>query len=116
MPEATPADHLEFLVQGSAPEPYRTIIERRGNNLTATCTCPAGQNGIYCKHRIRILQGITENVVSNNLEEVAVVASWLPGTDVQKAIVEVSEAQQVLTMAEKNLAAAKKRFAQSLRD
>jgi len=53
-------DSVSFSVQGSAPEPYHVLFRRNGANLSAYCTCPAGENGMYCKHRIRILQGLAE--------------------------------------------------------
>lgn len=46
MPEGY--DTRRFLVQGSAPEPYVVEFFRRGSNLTAECTCPAGLLGQHC--------------------------------------------------------------------
>jgi hypothetical protein len=44
-------EEARFLVQGSAPSPCKVVFVKEDKNLTATCTCPAGQNGQYCKHR-----------------------------------------------------------------
>jgi uncharacterized Zn finger protein len=55
-----------FIVQGSADEPYKVTFRRKGNNLSAYCTCPAGENGQYCKHRFRILAGCDDGIVSEN--------------------------------------------------
>jgi len=94
---------LEFLVQGSETEPYKVRFSRDGNNLTARCTCRAGQVGTYCKHRLGMLEGKTDNIVSGNESEVAVVQSWLPGTDVEAALNELREAKQRVEAAQKEL-------------
>jgi hypothetical protein len=46
-----------FLIQGSAQEPYHSLIERNGENLRTVRTCLAGENGQDCKHRLRFLSG-----------------------------------------------------------
>lgn len=43
-----------FLVQGSAEEPYKVTFKKNGSNLSAYCTCPAGENCQFCKHRFRM--------------------------------------------------------------
>lgn len=49
-------NQIKFLVIGSSENPYEVNFIRRGNNLSAHCTCPAGENGQYCKHRFRNLR------------------------------------------------------------
>lgn len=87
-------EEIRFIVQGSAEEPYRVTFRKKGNNLSAYCTCPAGVNGQYCKHRINILCGITQGIVSGNKANVQVVTSWLPGTDVEAALFAVIDAEK----------------------
>lgn len=106
---------LVFLVQGSAPEPYTVTIEQSGGRLRALCTCPAGQAGQYCKHRIRILAGKNEGVVSKNGSDVTVAASWLPGTAVERAIEAVEEAEEALELAKDEVSQRKKDLARTLR-
>jgi uncharacterized Zn finger protein len=105
---------LEFLVQGSAAEPYRISFHRDGTNLSAYCTCPAGENGMYCKHRIRILHGLIEAVVSDNAADVNTVASWLAGTDVETALHAVTLLEKEAERIKSELSAAKKALARCL--
>jgi hypothetical protein len=105
-----------FLVQGSAAEPYRVTFRKNGNNLSAYCTCPAGENGQYCKHRVNILRGITSGIVSGNEAKVQVVALWLPGTDVEVALNAVIDGEKKYERAKLELSAAKKRLARAFRD
>lgn len=106
---------VEFLVLGSAAEPYRVTFMLDGNNLSAFCTCPAGENGQYCKHRFGILRGEEKGIVSNNVAKVKEVAAWLPGSDVEAAMMEVAEAEHEHELAKKKLTAAKKKVAKAMR-
>ena len=57
---------LTFQVKGSSAEPYDITFIKDGDSLTALCSCPAGQFGNFCKHRMAILDGNTKAVVSEN--------------------------------------------------
>lgn len=91
-----------FQVQGSGADPYLVTFSRLSSNFSAACTCPAGQSRQSCKHRLGILDGSGKGVVSSNLDQVAVVATWLPGSS-------VAEARRLLSDAEAELERAKKR-------
>jgi uncharacterized Zn finger protein len=108
-------DQIEFLVQGLAPEPYETTFTRSGNNINAFCTCPAGENGQYCKHRFGILAGDSRAVVSANKDEVLIVQSWLPGSDLEEALMQMAEAEHDYDQAKKRLSEAKKGVARAMR-
>jgi uncharacterized Zn finger protein len=105
-----------FLVKGSASEPYKVTFKKDGSNLSAYCTCPAGQNGQYCKHRFAILDGNLEAVVSENVADAKKVAGWLPGTDVESALQDVALAEKELARAKKKLSTAKKKVAVAFRN
>jgi uncharacterized Zn finger protein len=108
---------ISFEVQGSAIEPYSVLfVKRSDTNLSAYCSCPAGQNGQYCKHRFNILAGITKGIVSDNLDDVKVVQSWLHGTDVEKAIKKMRDLESEAEKIKKELSDAKKDVAKAFRD
>ena len=108
---------IRFLVQGSAPEPYEVaFIKRTDNNLSAYCTCPAGENGQYCKHRFNILAGITKGIVSQNEADVNTVISWLSGTDVEVAIEKMHILEKEADKIKAALASAKRDVAKAMRD
>jgi len=108
---------LSFEVQGSAAEPYSVVFKKRSEtNLSAYCSCPAGENGQYCKHRFNILDGATRGIVSGNLDDLKVVQSWLVGTDLEKALVRMRELEAQADTINKALAAAKKEVAKAMRD
>lgn len=89
---------LLFLVQGSEPEPYSVEFtksgEYTGRTITATCTCAAAENGMICKHRLNILGGKADNIVSENADDVTKLLAWLPGTRLAAALAKLRAAEQ----------------------
>ncbi len=108
---------ITFEVQGSATEPYEVVfVLRSPTNLSAYCSCPAGENGLYCKHRFAILDGIQKCIVSPNAGEVRIVQSWLPGTDVEQALLNTRNLEKEAAKIKKELSSAKKELARAMRD
>ena len=101
-------EEINFLVQDSAAEPYKASFIKDGYSLTAFCTCPAGVNGRACKHRISILNGSGKGIVSENVEDVQKVKTWLPGSEVEEALSAVRKAELLAAAGKKDLSAAKK--------
>jgi len=115
-------EQIEFLVQGSSTEPYVVTFTKEGDNLNAYCTCRAGLVGTYCKHRINILNGVKNGIVSDNDCDVQKVMSWLVGSDLEKALRHYAdeedvfqEAALVFEKAKKRLSKAKKAIAVAMR-
>jgi len=69
---------------------------------------------MYCKHRIRILHGVIEAIVSDNTIDVSTVASWLAGTDVETALQTVTSLEKEAERIKSALSAAKKALAKCL--
>lgn len=107
---------LVFLVQGSAAEPYRVVFSRRGLNITAECDCAAADKRQLCKHRLRLLDGVVDDLASNNVADVAVLASWLPGSDIEQALLELQAAERNLDAAKQAVAVAKKQLERRMFD
>lgn len=99
-------ERMEFVVQGGEAEPYRVTLEKAGRNLNAYCTCAAGANGQYCKHRFRILSGNPEGVVCPDLSMLRMAVNWTEGTDVEMALRNLIAAEDQLIAAKKGLSEA----------
>ncbi len=97
-------------VAGSATEPYELTFIKDGDSLTALCTCPAGEFGNICKHRIDVLDGKTAAISGDYDNEVTRVREWLIGTDVESALSELRTAEQ----AGADLVAAKRKLARAM--
>ncbi len=99
---------IKFLVQGSSPEPYEVVFNNDEGKLTAYCSCPAGEHGTHCKHRVRILGGSSKDIVSDNKKDIETVLSWLPGTLLESAIKEFITTEKIYEKANKDFTNAKK--------
>lgn len=105
---------LTFRVKGSSAEPYEVTFIKDGDSLTALCTCPAGQYGNFCKHRISILDGDTRAIVSDNADSVPTIIDWLQGTDVAAALVEFRELEASADKPKSALVSAKRKLARAM--
>ena len=107
-------DELTFQVKGSSAEPYELTFIKDGDSLTALCSCPAGQYGNFCKHRIAILDGNSKAIVGDNQDQVATVTSWLQGTDVAAALTEFRVIEASKDASKSALMAAKRKLAKAM--
>lgn len=107
-------DQLHFLVQGSTPNPYEVTFIKDGDSLTAICSCPAGEFGNFCKHRIAILDGSANAIKSDNAGQVSLVQEWLAGTDVEAALTELRSAENDAKTDKKAVVAAKRKLARAM--
>lgn len=110
-------ERLYFTFKGSAKEPYQVEFVRRSEtNISAYCTCKAGQMGQYCKHRFGIIEGNPKGIISDNPEDAKTVQSWIPGTDLENTLNKVREIEVEAAEIKKRLTAAKKAVAKAMRD
>ncbi len=107
-------EELTFQVKGSSAEPYEVTFIKDGDSLTALCSCPAGQYGNFCKHRIAILDGDASAVVSVNADKAAKIIDWLDGTDVAAALAEFREIEGSADKPKSALVAAKRKLARAM--
>ena len=88
---------IVFIVQGSGRKPYEVTFKFDGKKLIARCTCIAARNRLACKHRLSILRGKTDGIISENKHQVSTIASsWLPGTQVEAALKNVEACEKKL--------------------
>ena len=107
-------EELVFLVKGSSSDAYEVTFIKDGASLTALCTCPAGQFGNFCKHRIAILDGKHGAISSENADLASKVTEWLVGTDVETALSELRDAEKNKECAKDDLAALKRKLARAM--
>ncbi|MBF0163192.1 MAG: hypothetical protein HQL97_02870 [Magnetococcales bacterium] len=106
---------LYFQVADSHHKPFEVVIRKNGDNLTALCSCPEGENGI-CVHRLNILRGSVEGIVNGRDDEVRQVVSWVEGTDVGRALRAVLLASNQLQNARDDFVTAKERLVRAMLD
>ncbi|MBF0158609.1 MAG: hypothetical protein HQL58_03710 [Magnetococcales bacterium] len=93
---------IQFLVKGSAPDPYKVVVSKNEGNLTLLCSCSTGHKDTLCKHRIDILSGVVDRVVSHNTKDIAYVREMIEGTDVERAMHRLNDASVHLANAQED--------------
>ena len=107
-------EELVFQVKGSSSKPYELTFIKDGDSLTALCTCPAGQFGNSCKHRIAIIDGDANAVSSANADQVPRIVEWLAGTDVEAALTAMRQAERNPDKTKADVADLKKTLARAM--
>jgi uncharacterized Zn finger protein len=105
---------INFSVQGSAETPYEVSFIFDELKLNAFCTCPAGNSGTACKHRLSILAGMKAGIVSTNIDKISNVVTWLRGSEIEKAIAPLAEAEANFDAAKKQVSNVKKKLSASM--
>lgn len=108
------SSELTFQVKGSSAKPYEVTFIKDGDSLTALCSCPAGQYGNFCKHRIAILEGDGKAIVSDNADRAPTIVNWLQGTDVASALSEFRDIEEAGDEPKSVLVAAKRKLARAM--
>lgn len=67
---------LRFKVQGGS-DVYDIVVSRGDDVLTARCSCTAGRNGLYCRHRRLLGDGVIDDVVDPNDGDLATLGEWI---------------------------------------
>jgi DNA polymerase III subunit epsilon len=75
---------LHFSVRGSSGSVYEISAWKTNGHFRMTCTCEAGQNGFYCKHRDQLLNGVVDNVLSDNAADVEELFALLKDTEADR--------------------------------
>jgi DNA polymerase-3 subunit epsilon len=74
---------LSFSVRGSTGNTYEVAARKAVSKLHVSCTCQAGQNRVWCKHRTALLDGDIGNLLSDNVLDVEKLAEWAIGVEVE---------------------------------
>lgn len=98
---------FEFLVKGTASEPYKVTFTFDAKKGSGNCTCPAGQKRQICKHRIWILEGDLAKVAATNETAYLKFKETLVGTDIETTFLAYKNADTESVRAEKHLKLAK---------
>lgn len=106
---------ISFSIRGSAPEPYVVTFHLAPGTLAAFCTCPAGDQGQACKHRLRILAGDPAGIVDVDPEAVAAVRAAALGTPLAAALLGLAHAEAAAAAAKAALTAAKQQVSAAMR-
>ena len=85
----------EFNVKGSEGDLYQIAFVQAPQGLIVSCTCKAGQNGMFCRHRLQLLAGdFSELQDKTKVQELNEVLNWEEFNPIKQNIVELNEVQK----------------------
>jgi hypothetical protein len=108
---------LQFQIRGSKGDIYEVKAGRKAiGNVWITCTCQAGRNGLYCKHRFALIDGDVGAIEGSGEEQVLLLRDLLQDSDIIARIQDVVEAEAAAEAAKRKLSAAKSALAKAMLD
>lgn len=85
---------IQVQIEGSSGTPYVVMFDRDGKLLRTSCTCPAGEKRMHCKHRIALFSGDLTQIRSVQPPDLKQqILAMLEGTDVAVALAELISAE-----------------------
>lgn len=104
-------NYIEILSKSSSGNPYTVRFYIEENEISAFCSCPAGQNRKLCKHVMRIINGDDSILYDSNQKKVFIKIGYhLQKTTIPFLLSELNESEILLENAQKNAKKAKKAF------
>lgn len=100
-------DRLIFSVSGSSGARYQVTFQKSENKVHAFCTCQAGQNGTYCKHRFSLLNGEYDRIISDNVSTLHQLREMIKGSELEAKYNALTEAEIAHLTAKRRLDAAR---------
>lgn len=113
-----PVREIRLLVQQADQEPCQLLFRREGSNMTATCSCTPEEREGLCPHRLAVLLGDTADLtlLEGDPRDLADVATLLKGTDIEKALETLVEADRMMQQASRGYHQAKEQMIKAMKD
>ena len=102
---------LEFIVRSSSSdEVYFLKAYETQAGVRFTCSCPAGENGQHCKHRIALANGDTSRLAQPNDVAVKALIAMLSTTSIPQTVTRIVELEQIAASIKKEISEEKKKL------
>lgn len=92
-------EKAEFFIRGSEGDEYRVMFENVDGILKTRCSCKARFRHEWCKHRTAILNGETDDLISENPSGFHDLKQMIQGSPFETAFSEYTKADYQLEMA-----------------
>jgi len=96
---------------------YEVQIVRESGKLSIFCSCPAGEFGRYCKHKVSLLTGETSLLTaSNQVKSVSEMQEWVKESGYPSLLTEIDSAEKEAKKAQSRLQDLKKSLERAMKD
>ncbi|MBF0311337.1 MAG: SulP family inorganic anion transporter [Magnetococcales bacterium] len=114
-----PLQEISLVVQEMGQnEMWRLEFRREGSNMSASCTCPQGEEESLCRHLMAVFLGDMDDLslMEGTSKDAERVRELLKGTDVEAAVEEMMTADRLMRSSQKEYYAAKVNLQRSVKD
>lgn len=99
---------VKILAKSSSGNPYTVRFYLEENEISAFCTCPAGENRKLCKHVMQIINGDDSILYDSNQKKVFMkIIYHVQRTNIPFLLSELNESEILLENVQKNVKKAK---------
>ena len=90
---------------------YEVTFDRDQGNIRITCTCPAGEIGKVCRHRLAFLRGDERMLFDRGQrDDLRTVLDWDEASAFTNLVKKLDEAERVQARAKREIAEIKKKI------
>lgn len=113
-----PLQKIRLVVEQGDETPYEVVFQRRGTNMSATCSCQEADENNLCSHRLTLLRGELGELilVEGDEEDLAKIPVMLQGTDIEQALKALEEAEEMIKEAHEDYREAKEQMIDAMKD
>ena len=113
-----PLREIRLVVQKGDQEPCELVFQRKGTNMSATCSCQHEDNSTLCSHRLTLLRGElgTMSLVEGTEEDVKKIPLMVAGSDIDQALKALESAEEMMQEANQDYREAKAQMIDAMND
>lgn len=110
-------ENYSFFVQGSSSEPYEVTVKHSEQKFNVFCTCPAGEIGQNCKHKLQVISGELSKpskIVSGDLDKLSSIPDIVKKFPIMEALTNLGILEKEAENIKKQISLQKKQIARLL--
>lgn len=108
-------EKLIFLMKYEELAPHEVIFRREGKAVTASCSCSSAKLGMDCRHRLDLIGGRDQCLVSGNYEDTNILKEWLENTPLKRAFADFEALRKASWQISEDIQEARRVLAAELR-
>jgi len=108
-------NYIEVFVKSSSGDPYTVKFYLDENEISASCSCPAGIYRMLCKHIIHLISDDDSILYDKNQKKLMKqISSHLQKTNIPSLLCELNESEMLLKKAQQEAKKAKKNIEKAI--
>jgi len=113
-----PLREIRMVVQQGDEEPCEVLFQRKGSNMSASCSCQHEDVNTLCMHRLILLRGElgSMSLVEGDERDLPKIPKMVAGTDIDQALKALAAAEEMMQEANQDYREAKALMIDAMKD